>query len=223
MKTLSLVKTYDGSYTVRDSSVNETMHTASGALTEAFVRFVLPASNFILRKRRLVVFDICFGLGYNTGALLHYWLEHKAENSELEIYGFESNCKVISIMKKIKVPEEIQAEYEAIKMLAATKLISIERVKVKLVFMDFRKGLKQTAKKADIVFFDPYSPGKVPELWNRDVFSALYNNMGSESQLNTFSCAGWVRKNMETAGFRIVDGPVFGKRGPSTIAIKELI
>jgi len=39
--------------------------------------------------------------------------------------------------------------------------------------------------------------------------------------LTTYSCASIIRKNLREAGFLVKDGPVVGRKAPSTIAIKE--
>ena len=42
--------------------------------------------------------------------------------------------------------------------------------------------------------------------------------MKDDAKLATYSCAGWVRKNMQNAGFEIKDGPIVGTYSPGTIA-----
>ena len=57
-------------------------------------------------------------------------------------------------------------------------------------------------------------------MWSEEIFQKIYNKMKSEAKLSTYSCAGRVRKNMISAGFKVIDGPVVGRRSPATIAIK---
>ena len=42
--------------------------------------------------------------------------------------------------------------------------------------------------------------------------------MKDDAKLATSSRAGWVRKNMQNAGFEIKDGPIVGTYSPGTIA-----
>ena len=72
----------------------------------------------------------------------------------------------------------------------------------------------------DAVFFDPFSPKANPELWTEKIFTQVYNLMKQGSRLTTYSCSSKVRVNMARTGFQVKDGPVVGRRAPSTIAIK---
>ena len=73
----------------------------------------------------------------------------------------------------------------------------------------------------DIVFLDPFSPRKNPELWSEEFFKEIYSRMKKGAKLATYSCARKIRENLKTAGFKVIDGPNVGRRGPSTNAIKE--
>ncbi|MBT5419293.1 MAG: hypothetical protein HOK80_00225, partial [Candidatus Cloacimonetes bacterium] len=73
----------------------------------------------------------------------------------------------------------------------------------------------------DRVFFDPFSPKKQPEMWSKELFQKIYSKMRVGAKLSTYSCAKQVRKNMMNAGFKVIDGPIIGRKSPATIAIKE--
>ena len=45
--------------------------------------------------------------------------------------------------------------------------------------------------------------------------------MKSGARLATYSCAGKVRRALTEVGFEVIDGPIVGRRSPSTIAIKK--
>ena len=76
-------------------------------------------------------------------------------------------------------------------------------------------------KKADAVFFDPFSPKKVPDMWEKEFFKDIFDAMKNNSILATYSCARVVRDNLKAVGFKVEDGPKIGRRSPSTLAIKE--
>ena len=63
--------TNDYSVGLYDENVNDIYHSAFGALSEAFEKFVLPAMNLVNGKN-LRVLDICYGIGYNTKALIEH-------------------------------------------------------------------------------------------------------------------------------------------------------
>ena len=68
---LSARFTGDGSFSLHSDSFAESFHSASGALEEANSKFVLPAQlDRFTSGSSIRVLDVCFGLGYNTAALI---------------------------------------------------------------------------------------------------------------------------------------------------------
>lgn len=61
--------TNDGSVGLFDEEVNDIYHSAFGALSEAYEKFVQPALCCV-NKNNLKVLDICYGIGYNSKALI---------------------------------------------------------------------------------------------------------------------------------------------------------
>ena len=72
----------------------------------------------------------------------------------------------------------------------------------------------------DAIFFDPFSPRSSPEMWSEEFFREMWRVMLPKAILATYSCARIVRDNMSKAGLLYADGPIFGRRGPGTIATK---
>ncbi len=73
----------------------------------------------------------------------------------------------------------------------------------------------------DVVLFDPFSPRKCPQLWTAEFFKDVFAVMSKGGILTTYSCARHIRDNMKAVGLSVEDGPVFGRRGPGTIARKK--
>lgn len=65
----------------------------------------------------------------------------------------------------------------------------------------------------DAWYLDGFSPAKNPELWDPDLMSKAAELTGPGGTLATYTAAGWVRRNLEAAGFTIEKKPGFaGKR-----------
>lgn len=87
--------TQDGSIGLYSFEDGDVYHSKFGALTEAWVKFVMPAQlhNLLNKKKKIYVLDICYGVGYNTKALMSYILnqnEKKLKNLNFENY-YEKN------------------------------------------------------------------------------------------------------------------------------------
>jgi tRNA U34 5-methylaminomethyl-2-thiouridine-forming methyltransferase MnmC len=67
------IETGDGSNTLFSKEYNEHYHsTKDGAINESLYKHIIPAITHHKDKKSLKILDICFGLGYNTLATLHY-------------------------------------------------------------------------------------------------------------------------------------------------------
>ena len=81
-------------------------------------------------------------------------------------------------------------------------------VMLSVVFDDIIPGLATVLReglvkdKADALFLDGFSPRKNPEMWTENVFAALARLSGNGTTLATFTVAGWVRRGLETQGFK---------------------
>jgi tRNA U34 5-methylaminomethyl-2-thiouridine-forming methyltransferase MnmC len=65
----------------------------------------------------------------------------------------------------------------------------------------------------DLIYFDAFAPRKQPELWNLEVFNKLFNLTSINGTLVTYCAKGQVRRDLESAGFKVerLNGPP-GKR-----------
>jgi tRNA 5-methylaminomethyl-2-thiouridine biosynthesis bifunctional protein len=78
-----------------------------------------------------------------------------------------------------------------------------------VVFEDIILGLETIAREAlagpaaDALFLDGFSPRKNPEMWTAAVFAGLARLSGPGTSLATFTVAGWVRRGLESQGFKI--------------------
>lgn len=66
--------TNDGSVGLYSEKDNDIYHSTYGALTEAYEKFILPANfeKFLEKNSEIKIFDICFGIGYNSKSFLNF-------------------------------------------------------------------------------------------------------------------------------------------------------
>ena len=74
MKDYEPYYTEDGSIGLYSYADKDVYHSKFGALTEAWEKFVIPSGidKILKDKNELKVLDICYGIGYNTKALMSY-------------------------------------------------------------------------------------------------------------------------------------------------------
>jgi len=82
------------------------------------------------------------------------------------------------------------------------------RVRLTITFDDIILSLKLILQEelagagADALFLDGFSPAKNPQMWTEEVFAGLSQLSHSGTTLATFTVAGWVRRGLESQGFK---------------------
>ena len=201
------VTTKDNSVTFFNENYEETYHSISGALQEAFEKYVKPCKI----KDGMKILDICFGLGYNSLAAIH-----SADN--LKIIALENDPKILDMTNEIEIRTDLKKDFEKIKRLCKDLHYKDDKCEMTLLLGDGRKTIKEIDDKFDTVFLDPFSPKKCPELWTLEFFKDIVKLMKKPSILATYSCARIIRDNLKSCGLEVKDGPYVGRYAPSTLA-----
>ena len=206
--------TKDGSHTIHVSSMNVTYHSLHGALQESMHVFIEAGLHFQLRDRNnLAILEMGFGTGLNALLSLIAAVENKKQvhYTAVELFPIPS-----SIASQLNYPsllgnEELKTPFMALhncdwgREVNISPYFTLQKLNVSLP--DMPPG------KFDLVYFDAFAPAAQPELWTRQVFRMMYENMNQKAVLVTYCAKGEVRRAMQSSGF-IVDklpGPS-GKR-----------
>lgn len=213
------ILTADASETFLNEEVGECYHSLKGAAEEALQKYAIPCKiKELATTGKIKILDVCFGIGYNSAMAISVAL---AENPqcEIEVVGLEYDPAIIN---KIQEVNPTIAFYQHYKQLTPQKLeFSQGKVTVKVLLGDANETTKQLAENHfDAIFFDPFSPKRAPHMWQVPLFEQMWRVMKPTGLLATYSCARMARDNMAKAGLMYDDGPIWGRRGPGTIATK---
>jgi tRNA U34 5-methylaminomethyl-2-thiouridine-forming methyltransferase MnmC len=209
--------TADGSETFFDDDIGEACHSGTGAAIEAMEKHARPAGLERLASGDfLLIYDVCFGLGYNTAAALDM-VHVNNPSCRVEVHAFELDPEILQKTTEVSPPFK---SYPLVRETAQKGHAENDLASITIHMGDVRKTLGSAPSPADAVFFDPFSPARAPELWTQEVFSMLIGKMRPGAALTTYSCARKVRETMRDAGFQVSDGPCIGRKAPSTIATR---
>ncbi|MFP4118570.1 MAG: tRNA (5-methylaminomethyl-2-thiouridine)(34)-methyltransferase MnmD [Candidatus Woesearchaeota archaeon] len=218
------VKTGDGSETFRNTEIDECYHTKSGSFHEALEKHVRPSRIVEIAKKNssVVIGDACFGLGYNTLMALHH-IRKECPGCNIKIIAFENDPALMEEASRLTFDKTYEQEATIIKsMLKPPYQYFSSDFQGSVWVGDLAKMLMYVPDDTfDVIFYDPFSPKKQPEMWSEELFRQAYRSMRQGGRLTTYSCARIVRDNMKKAGFAVEDGPCIGRRSPSTIAVKK--
>ena len=86
------------------------------------------------------------------------------------------------------------------------------RVVLTLLFGDVREMLPNLHATVDAWYLDGFDPARNPEMWGEALFRQLAAKTASGGTFATFTAAGWVRRGLQAAGFRVDKSPGFGRK-----------
>ena len=205
---LSARFTGDGSFSLHSDSFAESFHSASGALEEANSKFVLPAQlDRFTSGSSIRVLDVCFGLGYNTAALIAALPQVGAP--ALDCWGLEldrSPLRLALAEPRFKAlwPEHIVACLEAVSAQGCWQDASRQQ-SVQMLWGDARQQLRHlpTDLRLDLILLDAFSPGKCPQLWSSEFLRSLSDLLAPGGRLLTYCRAAAVRSSLRRAGLEL--------------------
>jgi len=225
------VNTEDGSISVRDPNTGELHHNRAGAYTEAVVNYAQPSG--LLDgpvPDSIKVLDVCFGLGYNSFALLNELARLSRLPKSLEIVAIEIDGETLKL-----VPHALSSA-RCVQVLKDTNDGAVFttfgdktfpfgsgcEVQIRLINDDIRKALPRLVAQShadfDVAFHDPFSPKHVPELWTVDLFSCFRKLLDKRGgRLMTYSAASGVRGGIREAGFNIWRSSALGGKTGGTV------
>ena len=200
--------TADGSFSLYSDNFAEGFHSSGGALEEAKSKFVLPAQlDRFPSGGCLRVLDVCFGLGYNTAALMAA-LPNK-DGPILDCWGLELDRSPLQLALaeptfKALWPEHVLACLEAISARGRWQDASGQQ-SVQMLWGDARKQLRNlsTGLRFDLILLDAFSPGKCPQLWSEEFLLSLAELLAPGGRLLTYCRAAAVRSSLRHAGLEL--------------------
>lgn len=211
MNSPKIIKTEDGSFTLKSQLYNETYHSQFGAITESKCIFIDYGLSKI-DNEPISVLEMGFGTGLNALLTLEYSLKWNKyiEYCGIEMHPIHLQHEVLTnYCENLHVNPEYfmqMHELEWNKKHVITSNFTFEKRN-----MDMLKF--ETENTYDILYFDAFSPDTQPELWTEAFFLQLYKALNKEGIFVTYSVKGIVKRALKNAGFsiEILPGPP-GKR-----------
>lgn len=209
MNTLQLIKTEDGSHTIKNETTGDTYHSVHGATQESQHVFLKNGLKFFLHEHpanQIKTLEVGFGTGLNALLTLQQHTDISIQYTTLEPYpltaaffeqlNYSGKSELLAMHKcDWNSPQKISENF------SLTKLQStLEQAQLPKNFFD-------------VVYFDAFAPNSQPELWTPEVFSKIFNSMAKPSVFVTYCAKGQVKRDLKSVGFIIesIPGPP-GKR-----------
>ena len=205
--------TADGSDTVYDRKLEAQYHSLYGAVGEArhiFIEAGLSYFHSLHPKRKTFsVLEIGFGTGLNAFLSWQYALRWQLQ---LCYSGIDPMPLSTRICRRLNyaawVPEvEFMALHESVHDSSFRELSPFFLLQRST--QSWPQEVPTKAHTLDIVFYDPFAPSVVPELWNKKALSTLLDILAKGGILVTYSVQSNLQHTLRDLGFRleILPGP----------------
>ena len=193
----------DGTNTLFSKEFNEPYHsTRDGALHESLEKHVKPSLALKKDKPKLVILDICFGLGYNTFATLYYIKKYNLK-MKVHILSPEFDEGLVRSLNTFDFPPEFDTLKDIIKAISTDLYYEDEQFKIEILLGDARKSIPKIKEKIDIIYQDAFSPAHNPLLWTKEWFHNVRTICNEYALLTTYSTAAAIRLGLYENGFYI--------------------
>lgn len=193
----------DGTNTLFSKEFNESYHsTRDGALHESLEKHVKPSFSLKSDKEKLTILDICFGLGYNTFATLHYIKKHKLK-TKVHILSPEFDEDLVRSLDTFDFPIEFENIRHIIQTISKDLYYEDEQFKIEILLGDARESIPKIKEKIDIIYQDAFSPAHNPLLWTYEWFKDIRALCKEDTILTTYSTAAAIRLGLYENDFYI--------------------
>ncbi|MGB0525529.1 MAG: tRNA (5-methylaminomethyl-2-thiouridine)(34)-methyltransferase MnmD [Flammeovirgaceae bacterium] len=217
MAKLKIIETCDGSHTILNEEMDETYHSAHGALTESKHVFVQEGlEHFLVNQPRAAVLEVGFGTGLN--AILTYEKAHELKKDVLYVTlePFPIEQTLIDQMNygNLLGDDELLDYFEYLHHWEWNK---VKQIGEHFIFQKLQVKLEDYFPKElffDVIYFDAFAPKKQPDMWSVAQFKHCFALLKPGGILVTYCAQGQFKRDLKEAGFEVerVAGPVGGKR-----------
>ena len=214
--------------TPKSTRFDDTYYTRENGLEET--RYVFIDGNRLIERWRkgqsVTIGELGFGTGLNFLATWQAWLNEaksQATSQDVEVpsltfISFEkypldkdSLAKALSPWPDLselahKLVEEWQPTHEGWLKLC------FGSVTLHLYMGDAADGIRTIPSPIDAWFLDGFNPKTNPDLWSEALMQSIYAASNPQATLASYTAAGWVRRNLQSAGFSIAKRKGFGHK-----------
>lgn len=218
----------DGSTTLRDLTYKCLMHSEIGCYLEAQSVYVDQSQILerFLKTNSLTLWDCGMGTTSNVIATLDHLQSHTTSPLNLFIESFENQTDGLRLCLDNLEHFKFLIPYET----SLRQLLHQNRVKFTLSkqpqlrihwslhsgeFLDY---LKTPLKKADLLYYDFYSPQDQTEEWSLTTLQALSTHLNPQARLITYVAQGEFKRHLKQVGFNVSRGQGTSMKRETTLA-----
>ena len=163
---------------------------------------------------KFTIAELGFGSGLNFLLTVREWLKYLADTKQkkclhyiaIEKYPLspESISQLLSRYPELKFhSDELLSQYPPAVEASHSRHLFDSQVIIHFKFMDVLTALEAERFNVDTWYLDGFSPSKNRNMWSEEVFVKLAQNSRASATCSTYTAAGFVKRNMQNAGFLV--------------------
>lgn len=170
----------------------------------------------------MLMFDVGLGAAANALAALRCARAAPPGARRLLIFSFERDLGALTLAASVEGRARLQwsaADRAAAAALLEHGVCEGPEFRWELLPGDALDALARVPQRADLVFWDPWSPACNGELWTARAFATLRERCAPGAELFTYSRATAVRSALLLAGFHVGAGAIVGTKETTAAAL----
>ena len=165
----------------------------------------------------VTIAELGFGTGLNFLETWRQWTRHRLPGARLDFVSFEALPMMADAITTAigRWPEleplcaRLIDRWPELSPMPASWMLD-HQTRLTVVVGDALDGVTRWAGPADAWYLDGFAPAKNPDMWSEPLMQAVFDRTQPGGTFATYTAAGWVRRNLQAAGFDVAKVPGFG-------------
>lgn len=162
------------------------------------------------QQQNFLIGELGFGTGLNFCETWRQWRQQAGPGSELHFMSFELYpMRADEIDRALSHWPEIESERQALAAAwpsdpqGAVSLKLDAHTRLTVVCGPALEGVNNANPGFDAWYLDGFAPSRNADMWSPELMQAFYDKTVPSGTFATYAAAGFVRRNLQTAGFAV--------------------
>ncbi|MCP4316071.1 MAG: tRNA (5-methylaminomethyl-2-thiouridine)(34)-methyltransferase MnmD [Hyphomicrobiales bacterium] len=154
--------------------------------------------------------ELGFGTGLNFCETWRQWRAHRPDEGRLLFVSFEKYpmCsqeigRALAAWPELTEFSGPLIEHRSGHTSGFVRIDFNDHTALEMHIGDALSCLAQWKDSADAWFLDGFAPARNPDMWSEELMGAVFAHTVPGGSFATYTAAGWVRRNLEAAGFSV--------------------
>lgn len=172
--------------------------------------------------------ELGFGTGLNFCETWRQWEKSRPASGRLLFISFEKHLlgvddmvRALNVWPELSSYREQLADHWSRATSAFVRIDFDDSTALELHVGDALSCLSESPDSADAWFLDGFAPARNETMWSAELMQQVYEHTLPGGTFATYTAAGWVRRNLETAGFNVEKRKGYAGKRDMTIGRKD--